>query len=61
MVKLPRLKPLYAFCTASMDVPILLTLSDMSVMDMPIRSAAFAWSPPSELISAAADWIEVSM
>ena len=45
MVKLPFANPLYAFWMASMDVPILFALSDISVMAMSAILADLAVSP----------------
>ena len=57
MVKLPREKPLYAFCKDFISVPILLALSDISVIAILVISAAVLVSPPKLFIIAALDSI----
>ena len=52
---------MYASCTVSSDVPILLALSLMSMIAVLAISAAASVLPPSELISAAAKFVEISM
>ena len=61
MVKLPRLKPVYAFCRDSSETPILFALSLISVIAVSANPAAFSVSPPTLLNKAAEKLVTVDI